>query len=88
MLARDKHSSLLQKFVNYGRKIFYNIGPSDRRKCITILKKLSRDKRSSLFVPTISDEEGRFFNIDTSSSQKSWTQTWVSENIRKMVRLK
>jgi hypothetical protein len=26
-LARDKHSSLLQKFVNYGRKTFYNIGP-------------------------------------------------------------
>ncbi len=25
--ARDKHSSLLQKFVNYGRKKFYNIGP-------------------------------------------------------------
>ncbi len=26
-LARDKHSSLLQKFVNYGQKKFYNIGP-------------------------------------------------------------
>jgi len=26
--ARDKHSSLLRKFVNYGRKKFYNIGPS------------------------------------------------------------
>jgi hypothetical protein len=26
-LARDKHSSLLQKFLNYGRKKFYNIGP-------------------------------------------------------------
>ena len=24
----DKHSSLLQKFVNYGRKKFYNIGPA------------------------------------------------------------
>jgi hypothetical protein len=23
-LSRDKHSSLLQKFVNYGRKKFYN----------------------------------------------------------------
>ncbi len=23
----DIHSSLLQKFVNYGRKFFYNIGP-------------------------------------------------------------
>jgi hypothetical protein len=27
MLARDKHSSLLRKFVNYGRKKFYNIKP-------------------------------------------------------------
>ncbi len=26
-LARDKHSSLLRKFVNYGQKKFYNIGP-------------------------------------------------------------
>jgi hypothetical protein len=25
-LARDKHSSLLQRFVNYGRKKFYKIG--------------------------------------------------------------
>ncbi len=25
-LARDKHSSLLRKFLNYGRKEFYNIG--------------------------------------------------------------
>jgi len=23
----DKHSSLLRKFVNYGQKFFYNIGP-------------------------------------------------------------
>jgi hypothetical protein len=23
----DKHSSLLRKFVNYGEKKFYNIGP-------------------------------------------------------------
>jgi len=30
--ARDKHSSLLRKFVNYGRKKFYDIGPWCRRK--------------------------------------------------------
>ncbi len=30
-IARDKHSSLLQKFVNYGQKKFHNIGP--RRQC-------------------------------------------------------
>ncbi len=27
-LAKDKHSSLLRTFVNYGVKSFYNIGPS------------------------------------------------------------
>jgi hypothetical protein len=27
MLARDKHSSLLQTFINYRRTKFYNIGP-------------------------------------------------------------
>jgi hypothetical protein len=26
-LARDKHSSLIRTFVNYGGKKFYNIGP-------------------------------------------------------------
>ncbi len=26
-LARDKHSSLLRKLVNYGQKKFYTIGP-------------------------------------------------------------
>ncbi len=30
----DKHSSLLQKFVNYGRKKFCNIGPRCRIKLI------------------------------------------------------
>jgi len=26
-LAKDKHSSLLQKFINYGNKKFYSTGP-------------------------------------------------------------
>ena len=30
-LAKDKHSSLLRKFVNYGRKKFYNTGPLSLR---------------------------------------------------------
>ncbi len=29
MLARDKHSSLLQKYVNYDRKKFYSKGPEE-----------------------------------------------------------
>jgi hypothetical protein len=28
----DKHSSLLPKFVTYGRKKFYNVGPQDGRR--------------------------------------------------------
>ncbi len=28
-LARDKHSSLLQKFINYGRKKFITLAPGD-----------------------------------------------------------
>jgi hypothetical protein len=27
MFARDKYNSLLQKFINHGRKKFYNIAP-------------------------------------------------------------
>jgi hypothetical protein len=27
MLARDKHSSLLQKFINYGQKSFITLAP-------------------------------------------------------------
>jgi hypothetical protein len=30
-LARGKHSSLLQKLINYGLKKFYNIGPWIRK---------------------------------------------------------
>ncbi len=29
-LVRDKHSSLLRKLINYGRKKFYNMGPRDQ----------------------------------------------------------
>ncbi len=27
MFAEDKHSSFIRKSVNYGQKMFYNIGP-------------------------------------------------------------
>jgi len=30
MIAREKHSSLMCIFVNYGRKKFYNIGPGEQ----------------------------------------------------------
>jgi hypothetical protein len=36
----DMHSSLLQKFVNYGQKKFYNIGPWPNLKLKTQPKEL------------------------------------------------
>jgi hypothetical protein len=35
-LARDKHASLLQKFVTYGRKILYNVCPSSTDQSLRI----------------------------------------------------
>jgi hypothetical protein len=35
MLVREKHSSLLQKFVNYAGKKFYRIGPNCDRTEVT-----------------------------------------------------
>jgi hypothetical protein len=43
MLARDKHSSLLQKFVNYGQKGFITLGPVHPSVC------------SSIYLPPVSD---------------------------------
>ena len=46
-LARDKHSSLLQKYVNYGRKMFYSTGPWLPKlslECYTRLKSLAAEK--------------------------------------------
>ncbi len=36
MLARNRHYSLLQTFVNYGRKKLYNIGFSEQSKSLQI----------------------------------------------------
>ncbi len=33
MLAKDKHSSILRKFVTFGRKKFYNHGPRSLKIC-------------------------------------------------------
>jgi hypothetical protein len=42
-LARDKRSSLLRTFVNYGRKKFYNIGSGGKNfRLIGPEKKLAR----------------------------------------------
>jgi len=44
---RDKHSSLLQKFINYARKKFYKIGPNIMAKELTVKRvegKMTVDK--------------------------------------------
>jgi hypothetical protein len=62
MLARDKHSSLLRKFVNYRRKNTYKMWPRGQcyhtflsviymflcKACVSRLEKLAWDKRSNL----------------------------------------
>jgi len=40
-LTRDKHSGLLQKFVNYDHKKFYNIGP--RSHAISVLRQYEKE---------------------------------------------
>ncbi len=37
-LARDKHSSLLRKYLNYGRNKFYSTGPRCQPKTILKMK--------------------------------------------------
>jgi hypothetical protein len=53
----DKYHSLLRKFVNYGRKMFYSIGPR--------LKRLVRDKCFSLLGLFISEEERSSITLTT-----------------------
>jgi Dynein heavy chain, N-terminal region 2 len=60
-LARDKHSGLLRKCVNYGQKKFYNIGPRSHLESIFIG---SEDIRKQLPI----DSE-RFDDIDTEFKQ-------------------
>jgi hypothetical protein len=51
MLAKDKHSRLVQKFVNYSKKMFYNIQLKWER--------LASEKHSSLLGPFISYKENK-----------------------------
>jgi hypothetical protein len=43
-IARDKHSSLLRKFLKYGRKKVYNVGPWKGRKKEGKIKEKGRKK--------------------------------------------
>ncbi len=49
--------AFLRTFENYGPKKFYNVGPR--------LKRLTMDKRTSLFAVGVTDEEIIFYNFDT-----------------------
>ncbi len=50
MLARGKHSSLLQTLINYGRKTFYNTGPQSQCYETFFVRHLRRGQISKAFV--------------------------------------
>ncbi len=58
-LAVDKRSSLLRKFVNYGRKKFYNIGPWYYAQCqITVIEVFLETSHSCLiFIHEVRDRQ-------------------------------
>ena len=64
-LVRDKHSSLLRTFVNYGHKKFYNFGSRRRSRRIRtqVLReqseKIPRSKNRKKSVPSESTEKRR-----------------------------
>ncbi len=94
-LARDKHSSLLCKFVNYGRKKFYNVGACvqcyknfllviqefilSQSVCQTRLEKLARDKHSSLLCSYVNYGRKKFYNI------VAWTDHHQQEQLAQAV---
>ncbi len=55
-LANNTHSSLLRKFINYGRKTFYNIGPWAQPKHFqaTFFNICSLSVKVAGFVPSVS----------------------------------
>ncbi len=53
MLAMDKRYSFLQKFVNYGRKKFYRIGPCIQEKHIINKNVQIDEKLLKFFVITL-----------------------------------
>jgi hypothetical protein len=65
MLARDKHSSLLGTFVNYGLKMFYNNIP--RLDLFTSLLKNPPSRRPPLNLPN--PQEPNYKTLQISSQQ-------------------
>ncbi len=56
-LDKDKHSSLIRKSANHGKKSFITLGPGVAVKYYTRHKMLDRDKRSSLLDSMINVAE-------------------------------
>jgi hypothetical protein len=77
---KNKHTTLLQKFVNYGRKKFYNIGPRRQRK-----------NKIKFFNPIIKlchvSEFGQYFNyrLPCSVDQSSTDETTHSRKDPQLV---
>ncbi len=69
-LVRDKHSSLLQIFVNYGRKKFYNIGP----RFILNLKRVYGMAKNALSQWVFTNAKYIFCPIKPTSSARSLSQ--------------
>jgi len=67
--AKDKHSSLLRKFINYGRKKFYNIGPKN------VAKKVGSE-RFETHIFEISSLISDYFLI-----LKTWQELYVLDNL-------
>ncbi len=83
-LARYKHSSLLQRYVNYGRnkfagktetypngapeKCFTWVGYSLTRKHQTRLERLARDKHYSLLQKSVNYEHNKFYSTGPRAS--------------------
>ncbi len=82
-LTRDKHSSLIRKFVNYGQEKFYNIGPRGSSLplefspvCYTsalpanIRLKTDIDKHSSLLKYGVKNGNKKFIGSDSGEMSK------------------
>jgi hypothetical protein len=57
------HSSLLRKFVNYGREKFYNIRTWVTHKYRLARKKIAGDKHSDLSFPSVCDKKEKYIAL-------------------------
>jgi hypothetical protein len=77
MLARSKHSSLLRKFVTYGRKKLYNIGPWSYPQKLDYARRPAREKQSSLLRTHVNYGRKNIYNI----GRQTRAETWRRKNV-------